>query len=123
MYSKPARVLVVRMLGVPRRTPEAAAEPVEHKDESAAPAAPVLSARSQRVDRLARLTLAFVETTKHFAHLIGWLGETAGEFDEAETFLSNTIKAIGAVGAEIERKAIAADPLNAFRWGIQEKKS
>ncbi|MBI4905144.1 MAG: ParB/RepB/Spo0J family partition protein [Acidobacteria bacterium] len=107
----------------PRRTPGAAAEPVEHKDESADPAAPARSARSQRVDRLARLTLTFVEATKHFAHLIGWLGETAGEFDEAEAFLSNTIKAIGAVSAEIERKAIAADPLNAFRLGIQEKKS
>lgn len=35
------------------------------------------TARSQRIDRLARLTLSFIENTKHLAHLVGWLGETA----------------------------------------------
>ena len=33
------------------------------------------------------MTLSFIEATKHLAHLVGWLGETAGEFDEAELLL------------------------------------
>ncbi|MDR3719111.1 MAG: hypothetical protein P4K98_09935 [Bryobacteraceae bacterium] len=76
--------------------------------------------RSQRIDRLARSTLTFVEATKHFAHLVGWLGETAGEFDEAELLLSKANNAIAAASSEIERKALAADPLNASRLEIQE---
>lgn len=80
------------------------------------------TARSQKVDRIARLTLAFIEATKHFAHLIGWLGEIAGEFEEAELLMAQVSAAIGAASTEIERKAIAADPLNAFRLEIQEKK-
>jgi hypothetical protein len=79
--------------------------------------------RSQRIDHLARLTLSLIEATRHFAQLVGWLGETAGEFDEAELLLSNAINPIVAVNAELERKAIAADPLNATRLGIQENKS
>ena len=79
--------------------------------------------RSRRIDHLARLTLTFIESTKHFAHLVSWLGETAGEFEEAETLLANIISAIATTGAEIERKAIAADPLNASRLEIQEKRS
>jgi hypothetical protein len=67
------------------------------------------------------LTLSFIEATKHLAHLVGWLGETAGEFDAAELLLSNAINAIAAASAEIERKALAADPLNATRLEIQEK--
>jgi hypothetical protein len=72
---------------------------------------------------LARSTLSFIEATKHLAHLIGWLGETAGEFDEAELLVSNASDAIAAVAAVIERKALAADPLNASRLGIQENMS
>jgi hypothetical protein len=79
--------------------------------------------RSQKIDRLARLTLSLIEGTKHLAHLVGWLGETAGEFDQAELLLSNINNAVAAVSAEIERKAVAADPLNASRLGIQENKS
>jgi hypothetical protein len=79
--------------------------------------------RSQKIDRLARLTLSFIEATKHFAHLVGWLGETAGEFDQAELLLSNINGAVAAVSAEIERTAVAADPLNASRLGIEENKS
>jgi hypothetical protein len=79
--------------------------------------------RSQKVDRLARLTLSFIEATKHLALLAGWLGETAGEFDEAETVLANANSALAVVIAQIERKAVAVDPLNAFRLGIQEKES
>ena len=88
-----------------------------------AAAAPGRSARWQRIDRLARLTLSFIEATKHFAHLLSWLGETAGEFDEAELILSNASSAVTAVAVQIERKAVAADPLNASRLGIQENKS
>ena len=77
--------------------------------------------RSQRIDRLARSTLTFIEATKHFAHLVGWLGETAGEFDEAELLLSKANNAIAAASSEIERKALAADPLNASRLEIQEE--
>jgi len=79
------------------------------------------TARSQRIDRLARLTLSFIEATKHLAHLVGWLGETAGEFDQAELLLSNATTAVAAVSAEIEQMAVAADPLNRDRLGIQEK--
>jgi ParB family chromosome partitioning protein len=91
--------------------------------QAPASAAPVRTTRSQRIDRLARLTLSFIEATKHLAHLVGWLGETAGKFDEAELLLSNAGNAIAAVSAEIERTALAADPLNASRLGIQEKTS
>jgi transposase-like protein len=98
-------------------------DPSAPKEEATASTKSGRTTRSQRIDRLARLTLSFVETTKHFAHLVGWLGETAGDFDAAEVLLSNTITAITAVSAEIEQKAVAADPLNAFRLGIQEKKS
>ena len=79
--------------------------------------------RSQKVDRLARLTLSFIEATKHLALLVGWLGETAGKFDEAETLLTDASSAIAEVIVQIERKAVAADPLNTFRLGIQETKS
>ena len=85
--------------------------------------APARTTRSQRIDRVARLTLSFIEVTKHLMHLIGWLGETAGEFDEAELLLSRVGDSANAVIAEIERKAVAADPLNASRLGIQEKRS
>jgi len=81
------------------------------------------SRRAQKVDRLARLTLSFIEATKHLALLAGWLGETAGEFDEAERLLANANSAIVAVILQIERKAVVADPLNAFRLGIKEKNS
>jgi uncharacterized ParB-like nuclease family protein len=72
--------------------------------------------RSQRIDRLARLTLSFIEATKHLAHLVNWLGETAGEFDQAELLLTKATTAIVAVSTEIERMALAADPLNASRF-------
>lgn len=79
--------------------------------------------RAQKVDRLARLTLSFIEATKHLALLVGWLGETAGEFDEAERLLTDVNSAVAAVIVAIERKAVAADPLNAFRLGIKENTS
>ena len=79
--------------------------------------------RSQKIDRIARLTLSLIEATKHLAHLVGWLGEIAGEFDQAELLLSNINDAVATVSAEIERKAVAADPLNASRLGIEENKS
>jgi transposase-like protein len=86
-----------------------------------ASSAPVRATRAQRIDRLARLTLSFIEATKHLAHLVCWLGETAGEFDEAELLLSKVGDSADAIIAEIERKAVVADPLNASRLGIQEK--
>jgi len=91
--------------------------------EAPDPRAPGRTKRSQKVDRLARLTLSFIEATKHLALLVGWLGETAGKFDEAETLLADASSAIATVIVQIERKAVAADPLNAFRLGIQETKS
>ncbi len=101
------------------------AKPGKASEAPQAPAspAPIRTTRSQRIDRLARSTLSFIEATKHLAHLVGWLGETAGKFDEAELLLSNASNAIAAVSAEIERTALAADPLNASRLGIQEKTS
>jgi ParB-like chromosome segregation protein Spo0J len=93
------------------------------KTEAPAATASVRTTRSQRVDRLARLTLSFIEATKHLAHLVGWLGETAGAFGEAELLLSSATNSVAAVIAEIERKAVAADPLNASRLEIQENRS
>ena len=103
--------------------PPAAAREAKQADTAPASPAPIRTTRSQRIDRLARLTLSFIEATKHLAHLVGWLGETAGEFTEAELLVSNASNAIAAVTAAIERKALAADPLNASRLGIQENKA
>jgi hypothetical protein len=88
----------------------------------AEPALPVAgrATRAQRIDRLARSTLTFIEATKHLAHLVGWLGETAGQFDEAELLLRRATDAIAAASTDIERKALAADPLNASRLEIRE---
>ena len=94
-------------------------EPPESEPEIRTPSR---STRSQRIDRLARLTLSFIHATKHFAHLLHWLGETAGQFEEAEQVLSNVNSTLTAVITDIEQKAVAADPLNASRLGIQENK-
>ena len=111
---------------IPPPPPLPAEPPVNAGDSNAeAPGlrVPGRTKRSQKVDRLARLTLSFIEATKHLALLAGWLGETAGKFDEAETLLAEASGTIAAAIAQIERKAVAADPLNAFRLGIQEKHS
>lgn len=79
--------------------------------------------RAQRIDRLVRLRMSFLESTKRLAHLVGWLGETYGDFEQAEVMLANAASAVAAVVAEIERKAVAADPLNASRLEIQENLS
>ena len=105
---------------LPAELPVSAADPNNDAPTSRAPGR---TKRSQKVDRLARLTLSFIEATKHLALLVGWLGETAGKFDEAETLLADASSAIAAVIVQIERKAVAADRLNAFRLGIQEQKS
>jgi transposase-like protein len=110
----------------PAHQTDAAPPPATTAEPDAShPASPtsVRTTRSQRVDRLARLSLSFIEATKHLAHLVGWLGETAGDFDEAELLLSKVADSADAVIAEIERKAVAADPLNTSRLGIQEKRS
>jgi hypothetical protein len=92
-------------------------------NEAPAQRAPGRTKRAQEVDRLARLTLSFIEATKHLALLVGWLGEIAGEFDEAARLLTEVNSAVAAVIVAIERKAVAADPLNAFRLGIKENTS
>ncbi len=85
--------------------------------------APARTTRAQKIELVTRRTLTFFDTTKHFVRLINWLGETAGDFEDAERLLSETMSAIAAVSAEIERKALEADPLNRDRLGIQEKQS
>lgn len=107
----------------PAQPPEPGASAADPNNEARASRAPGRTKRSQKVDRLARLTLSFIEATKHLALLVSWLGETARQFDEAETLLADASSAIDAVIVQIERKAVAADPLNAFRLGIQETKS
>jgi transposase-like protein len=114
--------------GSPTPAPLAAPGPVEPEgidadNETVVSCGPGRITRSQKIDRLARLTLAFIESTKHLAHLVGWLGETAGEFEHAEQVLSHIRQAIATASVEIEEKAVAADPLNAFRLEIQEKNS
>jgi transposase-like protein len=81
------------------------------------------NSRAQKVERVTRLTIAFIDATKHLAHLVGWLGETAGAFDEAELLLSKITDTLSAASREIERRAVAADPLNTFRLGIQERQA
>ena len=103
-------------------SPETTNDPDMPNNDGLTAPAPTRTTRAQKVDRLARLTLSFIETTKHFAHLVGWLGETAGEFDEAEIVLTSAISAITIAAAPIEQKAVAADPLNASRLGIEERK-
>ena len=78
------------------------------------------SARAQRIDRLARSRLSFLESTRHFLRLIAWLGETSGDSDQAELLLANANNSIAAAVADMERMAMAADPLNASRLGIKE---
>lgn len=107
----------------PPQRPEPATSDSDPGDGAPTGQATGRTRRSQKVDRLARLTLSFIEATKHLALLAGWLGETAGEFDEAETVLANANSALAVVIAQIERKAVAVDPLNAFRLGIQGKES
>ena len=107
----------------PPQPPEPAVSAAVPNNEALPSRAPGRTKRSQKVDRLARLTLSFIEATKHLALLVGWLGETAGKFDEAETLLTDASSAIAEVIVQIERKAVAADPLNTFRLGIQETKS
>lgn len=107
----------------PKNAGTAPARDTEWDNNSPASRGSGRATRSQKIDRLARLTLSFIEATKHLAHLVGWLGETAGEFDQAALVLSNINDAVASVSAEIERKAVAADPLNASRLGIEENKS
>ncbi len=102
---------------------EPSAEPANEEGSNPASVQSVRKTRAQKIEHVTRLTLTFFDTTKHFARLINWLGETAGEFDAAERLLAETMSAIAAVSAEIERKAIEADPLNRDRLGIQEKRS
>lgn len=109
--------------GAETAPPETTNEPTMPNNEALAEPAPARTTRAQKIDRLARLTLSFIEATKHFSHVVSWLGETAGEFGEAEVVMTNAINAIAMATAPIEQKAIAADPLNAFRLGIEEKKS
>ncbi|MBS1853919.1 MAG: ParB N-terminal domain-containing protein [Acidobacteria bacterium] len=105
--------------------PEQAQTAMEAKAASPDPAAARTrrTARAEKIERMTRSILSFIEATKHLAHLAGWLGETAGEFEYAEQLLANVSQAISAASAEIEGKAVAADPLNAFRLEIQEKNS
>lgn len=105
-------------------SPEQASPPSEATAPAPAPAARTRrTARAEKIERMTRSILSFIEATKHLAHLAGWLGETAGEFEYAEQLLANVSRAIAAASAEIEGKAVAADPLNAFRLEIQEKNS
>lgn len=96
------------------------AESVEDRQEDHAP---LRTTRSERIDDLSRLIVSFLETTRHFAQLVGWLGEAAGELDEAKQLLSNATIPIVVANEELERRAIAADPLNANRLRIQENRS
>ena len=114
-----------RTIDVTRIGKAAASEqtPVPLEAKTASPAPAPRTARAQKIEQLTRSILSFVEVTKHLAHLVGWVGEAAGEFEYADQVLTNVSQAIAAASAEIERKAVAADPLNAFRLEIQEKNS
>jgi len=84
------------------------------------PAAEQRKIRSHRIDTLARGRVALLEQTKRFTQLVGWLGENHGDFDQAEALLQKASESTAVLSAEIERIAVAADPLNASRFGIQE---
>lgn len=121
------RSINVAKIGKPRATrnpvPDAADSPSGARPESSAPAGTPRLTRAERIDRLIRLRMSFLESTKRLAHLVGWLGETHGDFEQAELMLSEASNAVSAVIAEIERKALAADPLNASRLEIEENPS
>jgi transposase-like protein len=121
------RSINVAKIGKPRATrnpvPDAADSPSGARPESSAPAGAPRLTRAERIDRLIRLRMSFLESTKRLAHLVGWLGETHGDFEQAELMLSEASNAVSAVIAEIERKALAADPLNASRLEIEENPS
>ena len=85
------------------------------------PAAEQRKVRSHRIDTLARARVALLEQTKRFTQLVGWLGENHGDFDQAEALLRKASESAAALSAEIERIAVAADPLNASRLGIQKE--
>ena len=103
--------------------PSAPAAPTEGGQPEDAPPPSARTIRAQRIDRLARMRVSLLEQTKQFAHLVAWLGETHGDFDQAEALLAKAQESTAALSAEIERIAVAADPLNASRLGIQEKQS
>jgi hypothetical protein len=105
----------------PEQAPAAAESASASPDTSAF--RPPRTARAQKIERLTRSILSFIEATKHLAHLVGWLGEAAGEFECADQVLATVSQTIAAASAEIEQRAVAADPLNAFRLEIQEKNS
>lgn len=121
------RSINVAKIGKPRAArnpaPEAADSPSGASPDSPTPASVPRLTRAERIDRLVRLRMAFLESTKRLAHLVGWLGETHGDFEQAELMLSEASNAVSSVIAEIERKALAADPLNASRLEIEENAS
>ncbi len=121
------RSINVAKIGKPRATRnpvrEAADSPSGASPDSPTSASAPRLTRAERIDRLVRLRMAFLESTKRLAHLVGWLGETHGDFEQAELMLSEASDAVSSVIAEIERKALAADPLNASRLEIEENPS
>lgn len=91
------------------------------KQVKANPASEQRKIRSQRIDSLARARVALLEQTKRLTQLVGWLGEKHGDFDHAEALLRKASESTAVLSAEIERIAVAADPLNASRLGIQKE--
>jgi transposase-like protein len=62
----------------PPQPPEPAVSVAIPNSDAPISRTPGRTKRSQKVDRLARLTLSFIEATKHLALLVGWLGVRIG---------------------------------------------
>jgi hypothetical protein len=102
--------------------PAVAAKTESTHAEATTAAAERRMARAKKIEHLGRLNLAFLECTAHLAHLVIWLGETHGQFEQAESLLAQASENIAVLAARIEAIAVAADPLNASRLGIDQKK-
>lgn len=78
------------------------------------------AARAEKIDQLVRSRRALTESMRHFLDLVNWLGETAGEFDEAQLLMSDVANRLTTASAELKQRAIAADPLNKTRFLTKE---
>jgi transposase-like protein len=103
----------------PEPTPQPGEEPARFPKYRSV-AACRRAARAEKIDQLVRSRRALTESMRHFLDLVNWLGETAGEFDEAQLLMSNADNVLTTASAELKQRAIAADPLNKTRFLTKE---
>ncbi len=97
-------------------TPESGEETTSSLPECGSPASRRRAARTEKINNLVRSRRALTESMRHFLDLVNWLGETAGQFDEAQLLMSSTVSALTTASAELKQRAIAHDPMNQTRF-------